>query len=156
MWTMRVRCVSNYLNEEQRAALGRRQYQGRLDTRLTIGKEYLVLAIQFRSDPRHYDTGPSVDILLEDGTMAQCELDLFEVSDPHASRHWQVHVRPFDGTHIVQLLPAELLPILNWVGDGSLDPVEQDVQYYEALRSDTFRRVVTTLDEEQWPPLADE
>ncbi len=34
---MRVRCVSDYVTERQRAALGRRQYQGTLALGLTIG-----------------------------------------------------------------------------------------------------------------------
>lgn len=50
---MRVRCVSDYVTEQQRAAFGRRQYQGTLALGLTIGTEYLVLGLGFEADPDH-------------------------------------------------------------------------------------------------------
>jgi hypothetical protein len=137
---MRVRCVSNYLNEEQRAALGRRTGGSCIDSRATVGKEYLVLALDVESDPWDQSTGPHVLILLDNGHLALCDLDLFEVSDARISRHWQIYVREFDGSRIVQLFPPALRALLDRVEDDSLASVEQDVRYDEMQRSDMFRR----------------
>jgi hypothetical protein len=82
---MKVRCLSDYLTEQQRAALGRRPYQGDVEWGVTIGEEYLVLGLTFEADPEHATTGPYVHLLLQKGdvlNVRRYDLALLAITDP--------------------------------------------------------------------------
>ena len=150
---MRVRCVSDYVTEQQRAALGRRQYQGSLAVGLTVGEEYLVLGLEFVVDPDQFDTGPYVIVLRNHGVPVAYDLCLFEVIDPRASRYWEVRTVQFAGRQIVELLPPTLFDELSTTDDDERSSVEQDEAYFAYLDSDAFRHVCTLLRDEfaDWP-----
>jgi hypothetical protein len=145
---MKVRCVSDYVTEEQRAALGRGKYQVGIDTRLTIGEEYLALGLTFEADPDHFMTGPYVHILLDNGNFALCDLCLFEITDPRASRYWEVRTAQFDSRQIVELLPPYLSGILSIADEDERPTWEQDEGYFAALNSPEFRQVCELLQRE--------
>lgn len=89
---MKVRCISDYVTPDQRAALGRKSYQGTLALGLTIGKEYLVYALEYIADPDHFQTGLYVIIQPDVGWLVRYELCLFEITDPRPSRYWELRV----------------------------------------------------------------
>jgi hypothetical protein len=141
---MRVRCVSDYVTEQQRAALGRRQYQGNLELGLTIGAEYLVLGLGFEADSNHGTTGPNVTVLLENGSPGGYDLCLFEVIDPRVSRYWEMCILEFDSRQIVELLP----PTFPKATVDALDHDAQDKAYIAFLASDAFRDTCALLKDE--------
>lgn len=142
---MRVRCVSDYVTEQQRAALGRRQYQGSLAAQLTIGAEYVVLGLSFEFDPEHYSTGPYVTVLLESGVPARYDMCLFEVTDPRASRYWEVSILLFGGRQITELAPPVPVGAFYRRNDETCSPEEQDEDYFAFLGSSSFAQVCELL-----------
>ncbi len=145
---MKVRCISDYVTEQQRAALGRRQYQGSLAPGLTIGAEYLVLGLGFEADPDHATTGPYVTILLERVGPKAYDLCLFEVTDPRVSRYWQVRALQFGGRQIVELLPPALFEALSTTDNDERSAEEQDETYFAFLESDAFEHICALLRDE--------
>jgi hypothetical protein len=145
---MKVRCISDYVTEEQRAALGRGKYQGSIDNRLTIGAEYLVLGLTFEADPDRFTTGPYVHIPLDNGNVALCDLCLFAITDPRASRYWEVRTAQFDNRQIVELLPPHLSGILSIADEDERPTWEQDKSFFAALSSSEFRQVCELLQSE--------
>jgi hypothetical protein len=142
---MRVRCVSDYVTEEQRAALGRRKYRGSLEPGLSIGAEYLVLGMTFEADPRHVSTGPYVMVLMKDREPATYDLCLFEIIDPRVSRYWEVHTVQFDGRQIVDVRPLALFGPLDITDDDERDWEKQEEAYDAFLNSDAFRDTCALL-----------
>lgn len=55
---MRVRCIATSLSSRQRERLGRRVYLDTEVAALTIGKEYLVLGLEFMADMPVSERGP--------------------------------------------------------------------------------------------------
>ncbi len=148
---MKLRCVSDYVTEQQRAALGRRPYQGHLEWGLTVGQEYLVLGLTFEADPEHFRTGPHVDLLLKTGDVLNVrsyDLCLFEISDPRASRYWEVRTREFGDRQIVDLLPPPLADAI-YPSEGDARTFEEADEAWSAfLGSDEFRHLCDALQRE--------
>jgi hypothetical protein len=129
---MRVRCISDR------------------DQRLTVGQDYLVLGLTFEFDPgQRVCVGPQVYVLLDSGRLALCDLAVLQITDPHASRYWQVRLVSFENRQYVDILPPELFSMLNVEEDDQRSGLEQDRAFFEALRSDEFRRVCALLQAEQ-------
>jgi hypothetical protein len=93
---MKVRCVSDFYNEE---TLERLQAEGlrlrgswHFKGSLTVGKEYLVVALGFTFAPAPDNLGPSVVLIPDAGYLVAFPLALFEVTDPRVSCYWDLHV----------------------------------------------------------------
>lgn len=142
---MRVRCVSTYVTEEQRAALGRRAYRGAEASGLTVGSEYLVLGLAFEFDADRTTTGPYVLVLDDYGIPKSHDLSLFEVCDSRVSHYWHVRSSRFDSRQIEELMPPELFDILDAADDSARSLDEQDAAFFAALRSPEFVALCTLL-----------
>ncbi len=124
---MKVRCVSDFYNEETRERLrgeglrlrGSWHFKGSL----TVGREYLVVAITFTFAPAPDELGPSVILIPGAGYLVAFPLALFEVTDPRVSRYWelQVDVDREAGTTAVTLGPPSVCHNI----DDYLDQLEQ-------------------------------
>lgn len=87
---MKVRCVFTTMNDAQRQELALNPFQ-QMDQRgsLTVGKEYLVLGLEFEVDPAGFETGTYVWIVPDVGYVVRFRLLYFEITDPQVSRYWQ-------------------------------------------------------------------
>lgn len=103
---MRVRCIATSLSSRQRERLGRRVYLDTEVAALTIGKEYLVLGLEFMADNARIRTGPYVWVVADEGGLKWYDLGLFTITDPRISRHWVL--RTWGVPHQrVRLVPAQ-------------------------------------------------
>jgi hypothetical protein len=89
--------------------------------------------------------------MLQNGYAALCDLALFEITDPRASRYWHVRMTTFEGREAIDLLPPELIPIFFTTEDDERSGLEQDRAYFAALHSDEFKRVCELLHNEFEP-----
>ena len=128
---------------------------GPADRRLTIGQEYLALGLSFECAPGAFVSRPSVHILLEQGGVAESDLAQFEITDPRMSRFWQIRMGQFEGRQFVDMLPPELFAVLTVDDRDERPSAEQDVTFFQALRSAEFQRVCTLLEHEYQSPDAD-
>jgi hypothetical protein len=145
---MNVRCISDYITPEQRAALGRGKYQGMLAQGLTIGREYLVLGLSFIADADHFQTGSYVLIQPDIGTIASYDLCLFEITDPRPSRYWRVQARRDEAGERVTLYPPGLLDPTTIAEDDPRNGEELDEAWFAYLASDEYERIWTMLQDE--------
>ena len=121
---------------------------GPADRRLTLGQEYLALGLSFEFAPGAFVSRPAVHLLLEQGGVAECDLAQFEITDPRTSRFWQIRMGQFEGRQFVDILPPELFAVLTVDDRDERTGVEQDVTFFQALRSAEFHRVCTLLETE--------
>ena len=84
---MKVRCIARRPTPEQVADLG---FSPRFDRdfHVTIGNEYLVLALEFVDKSEFYGAGVVLEMRDDFGRWAMFPLLLFEVVDPRPSRYW--------------------------------------------------------------------
>jgi hypothetical protein len=145
---MKVRCVSDFYNEETRERLrgeglrlrGSWHFKGSL----TVGKEYLVLALTCVYAQEPDELGPFVTILPDVGLPVGFPLALFEVTDPRASRLWELRVdvdRQASATEVI-LSPPSFKATAYW------DKLEQGEPSVEA----DFTRVLGLLEAEAADP----
>lgn len=99
---MIVKCISAHPSEAQIQELGRRFRRGR-NFGVVVGRQYLVLGLSLGLPPM--SSGVWVDILMEPDipTLIQAPLCLFEITDPRASRFWEIRAR---GEGVTTLCPA--------------------------------------------------
>ena len=99
---MIVKCISAHPSEAQIQGLGPRFRRGR-NFGVVVGREYLVLGLSFGVAPM--PAGVWVDILMEQDipTLIQAPLCLFRITDPRASRFWEIRV---SGEGVITLCPA--------------------------------------------------
>jgi hypothetical protein len=151
---VKVRCLADYLTALERGALGRRHYQEHLAWGVTIGEEYLGLGLTFEADPDHATTGPYVHLLLRNGdvlNLRRYDLALFTITDPRASRYWEVGTREFNGRQIVEMMPPLLagkLYLPAEAGQVSSDSEDEDDAWFAFLDSAAFRRLCDLLQDE--------
>lgn len=88
---MKVKCISVYPTEKQISKMGRRFYR-RQSFGLTQGKEYLVLGLNFEIDSVSCGTGACVELISDNGGLSNAPLFSFEITDPRASRFWEVRL----------------------------------------------------------------
>jgi len=88
---MRVKCISTFPSEEQIAELGKEFYRER-DFHLTLGKEYVVFALEFHRESKTLGTGAWVAILTDFDVLTTVPLCLFNLTDGQLSRHWRAEV----------------------------------------------------------------
>ncbi len=132
---MKVRCVSNFYNEETREHLTRQSLRligsWHFKGTLTVGKEYLVIALTFTFSPPPDEQGPLVVIVPDAGYLEAFPLALFEVTDSRVSRYWELHlaVDREVRTTMVTLGPPSLLhnaaDLLEQVVNGDPTAVEE-------------------------------
>lgn len=88
---MKVTCVTTALSEEMLSAVGGSQrWEMDKKSSLTVGKEYLVYGLEFVIDSDGGDSGTHVMLVPDVGYLVSFRLDYFSISDPRASKHWQV------------------------------------------------------------------
>jgi hypothetical protein len=86
---MRVRAVAERLSSQQREAIGGIARGRHFAER--VGVEHLVLGMQFGFNSRVLGSGVWVCFEDEAGNGVIAPLVQFEVIDPRASRHWELH-----------------------------------------------------------------
>ncbi len=101
---MKIRCISHELTEEQRALL-KASSQFRPSPRITVGKEYLVLAIVSIIDSPQYGNTALFEIVNDQDHLVLYPAVLFEVTDARCSSYWKAAV---SGGGSVTLRPEEL------------------------------------------------
>lgn len=100
---MKVRCLNNFLREDQRAAIGLPQGES-IKHAITPGSEYVVLGLSVKPQGSRNGSGLFVEIANDWGQCRGISINLFEVVDAQCSKYW--HVRNHeDGT--VLLWPEE-------------------------------------------------
>jgi len=87
---MKVKCIANKINEQLEAEVGLPKGEGpRSYNTLTVGKEYIVLAIShFLDSSFNYGQYPVLYIKDDVGTLSSIPLFLFEVIDDRPSKYW--------------------------------------------------------------------
>jgi hypothetical protein len=147
---MKVRCVSDFYNEQSRERLqaeGLRLHGSwHFKRSLTVGKEYLVVALSFTFAPAPDELGPSVVLIPDAGYLVAFPLALFEVTDPRASRYWTLHVDVDRdaGSTVVTLGPPSIYHHLR----AYLDQLEQGEPSVDA----DFSHVYALLEAEAASP----
>jgi hypothetical protein len=129
---MKVVCKDNTLSGEEKLARGF-ETQGTMRYDLTVGKEYLVLGINFLQ--ARWNNG--VSFLLRDdfGRCAFVPLALTEVADPRASAFWRARTRN-DGS--LSLWPEEFFS----------DYFHDELSNGDQKAAEAFKRAYRQLDEE--------
>jgi hypothetical protein len=84
---MKVRCIARRPTPSQVAEFGFSSPFKR-DFHVTIGKQYLVLALEFISESNFYGRGVLIEAIDDFGDWAMFPLLLFDVVDPRLSRYW--------------------------------------------------------------------
>lgn len=100
---MRVRCLSNFLKEEQRAKIGLPPGSS-VEHAITPGTEYVVLGMSVKPQGSRNGSGLFVEIANDWGQCRGISICLFEIVDSRCSRYWLTRSHE-DGT--VLLWPEE-------------------------------------------------
>jgi hypothetical protein len=87
---MIVKCIRNKIDDTLEAEIGLPKGEGpRNFSRITVGKEYVVLALaHFLDSEFYYGQYPVLDIKDDIGTLSSLPLFLFEVIDDRPSKYW--------------------------------------------------------------------
>lgn len=100
---MKVRCLNNFLREDQRVAIGLPQGES-IKHAITLGSEYIVLGLSVKPPGSRNGSGLFVEIANDWGQCRGISISLFEIVDARCSKYWIVKSRE-DGT--VLLWPEE-------------------------------------------------
>lgn len=113
---MRVRAIAKRLTPAQRETIGGGLAES---MEVRVGVEHLVLGLVFAFNSRTLGSG--VWIVFEDvaGNAVQAPLALFEVVDPHPSRHWEF--RQFDDSAALWPPVFDRPHFFGDVGDGAIE-----------------------------------
>lgn len=84
---MRVRCVQTALTRNQERDLGT-SYRADQDFHVTIGREYVVLGLNFSVNSNVHGTGVWAHLVTDFGNLAWAPLELFEIIDSRVSKYW--------------------------------------------------------------------
>ena len=101
---MRVRCISERPSEQQAMEIGCRLPDNEWYP-ITAGKEYVVLGLHLLVGTSAYGKGVFVEVPGDHGYIGFAPLCLFEITDAHASRFWEVRIGE-EGS--VSMLPRSL------------------------------------------------
>lgn len=88
---MKIRCLSSRPEANQLQRVGPVFAKQRF--RITPGKEYLVIAMQFVVESKTLGTGTVLCFLNDDDRLSMAPLCLFEIADGRASVYWDVGVQ---------------------------------------------------------------
>jgi hypothetical protein len=96
---MKVKCILTYPTTEQIQKLG--DFNKNQAFGVTVGKIYLVLALEFYIKLPGFGTGVMIQFLDDDGHIGFAPLFLFDIVDDRSSKYWQARFRE-DGSLILQ------------------------------------------------------
>ncbi len=85
---MKVKCRFGYPTPEQIEKLGPDFYKNQRFG-VTIGKEYIVLALQFQIRDPGFGTGVAIQFVNDSGNIGFAPMFLFEIVDGRASNYWE-------------------------------------------------------------------
>lgn len=88
---MRVRCLRQRPSESEVAALGSKYYRSQ-SFHLTVGKEYVVIGLDFAIDSNVHGTGVWAHVVSDDGNLIWAPLTLLEITDARVSKYWEARV----------------------------------------------------------------
>ena|SRR5215813_6375975 len=100
---MKVKCLAEYPNAEQRSRLGK-GFNEKQDFHVTVGREYVVLGMEFYVDSSTRGTGVWVAFLCDYEHLTSAPLCMFTITDPRVSRFWEC--RDSDSNIIVLWPPS--------------------------------------------------
>lgn len=89
---MKVKCISQKLNDDQRSLLGEFFPIDVCYDQISIGTVYEVLAFTNNRDSKYFKHQPSVDVTNDNGSLEMVPLLCFEIVDASASKHWKISV----------------------------------------------------------------
>lgn len=87
---MKVRCIT-ISDPKYRAD----QYRFQQAFHVTVGREYLVLGLQFSNGSEVHRAGVWLHLVSDHGHLTWAPLDLFEIVSPRGSRYWVARVTDY-------------------------------------------------------------